>query len=86
MAGEVEWGDPPLGKGPGARGRWDDTVAQLRTRPGQWGKLKEGPTASIASATTRFKALFPDCEFVSRATGDGRSAIWGRCKENGDGK
>lgn len=79
---ELVWEDPPAHSG---RMDWRAVAAELRDRPGEWARVRDGLNATYASVTaTRikkgvFKPFKPAGAFEaeSRKHGDA-SAVWAR--------
>lgn len=79
--GQIVWEDPP--PNPREPGHWKRDLLPLTERPGQWARLRTTPgRAAQATATnlTRGKYALPPgrWEFISRATGDGGTALYAR--------
>jgi hypothetical protein len=79
---EIEWADPPALVN---RTDWAAIATALRSRPGQWAKVKTGTSSQVAAAikSGQYRAFQPAGSFEARtsktATGtDGQSDIYAR--------
>lgn len=75
---EIEWSEPPPDK-KGASDGSIEFVAELRKRPGVWGRWPK-PVKHHAQAGY-LRSKYPDVEWVARKV-DGKIGIWARTKES----
>ena len=72
---DIEWSDPPEK----TTGMMVQFVAELRKRPGQWGKYPN--LFKSHSNITAYRNKYQDIEFRPVTIGKQQVAVWARCKE-----
>lgn len=82
---ELVWEDPPgTNRGRGRRGKWLDALEPLMSRPGEWARILDTPTATHAhnqarNLASRHVAIPPgEWEFTGRRLDDATGAVYAR--------
>lgn len=76
-----EWSDPPTQtRGRAVSEKWQAVADELRSHPGQWAKIAENASPSIASSINKggYRSFRPKGSFqaVSRSDGENGFNVW----------